>query len=267
MVDSVDIQPNVIESPEGHDERMAALIDARQSGQPDPAKPEAVAKTGDRPEWLPEKFSSVEDMAKAYKELESKLGQPKPAEATATAVTTEQAESTTVEDAAKVAQAAGIDYNGLYDEYVNGGQLSEESYNKLAQSGIPKDIVDAYIAGQEAQAEVQRTQLLADVGGESAYGEMVKWAQGNMSKPEVEAYDRVVSGNDLEMIKIAISGLHAKYMSANPASPRLLSGSQNVMADAFQSWSQVTAAMKDPRYTKDPAYQAAVQEKIGRSQL
>ena len=30
--------------------------------------------TSDRPEWLPEKYNSGEDLAKAYKELESKLG-------------------------------------------------------------------------------------------------------------------------------------------------------------------------------------------------
>tara|TARA_R100001510_G_scaffold36547_1_gene33003 strand:- start:1425 stop:2156 length:732 start_codon:yes stop_codon:yes gene_type:complete len=30
--------------------------------------------TNDRPEWLPEKYNSGEDLAKAYKELESKLG-------------------------------------------------------------------------------------------------------------------------------------------------------------------------------------------------
>ncbi len=29
----------------------------------------------DRPQWLPEKFKSAEDMAKAYSELEKKLGQ------------------------------------------------------------------------------------------------------------------------------------------------------------------------------------------------
>lgn len=265
MVDTVDIPVNETGAPAGHDERMAALVDARQSGQPDPAQTPAATK--DRPEWLPEKFDSVEDMAKAYKELESKLGQPKPAEAAAPAVTTEQAESTTVEEAAKVAQAAGIDYNGLYDEYVNGGQLSEDSYAKLAASGIPKEVVDAYISGQEAQAEIQRTQLLADVGGEAAYGEMVKWAKSNLSEAEVAAYDRVVTGTDLDMIKIAIAGLHAKYTGANPASPRLISGNQNVSADVFQSWSQVTEAMKDPRYQKDPAYQEAVQAKIGRSQL
>lgn len=31
-------------------------------------------KTQDRPEWLPEKYKTGEDLAKAYKELESKLG-------------------------------------------------------------------------------------------------------------------------------------------------------------------------------------------------
>jgi hypothetical protein len=33
-----------------------------------------VAPEGDRPEWLPEKYKSPEDLAKAYKELETKLG-------------------------------------------------------------------------------------------------------------------------------------------------------------------------------------------------
>ena len=31
-----------------------------------------------KPEWLPEKFNSPEEMAKAYGELENKLGQPNP---------------------------------------------------------------------------------------------------------------------------------------------------------------------------------------------
>ena len=31
-------------------------------------------KSEERPDWLPEKFKNAEDMAKAYGELESKLG-------------------------------------------------------------------------------------------------------------------------------------------------------------------------------------------------
>ena len=33
-----------------------------------------TVETSDRPEWLPEKYKTGEDLAKAYKELESKLG-------------------------------------------------------------------------------------------------------------------------------------------------------------------------------------------------
>jgi len=33
-----------------------------------------TSETSDRPEWLPEKYNTGEDLAKAYKELESKLG-------------------------------------------------------------------------------------------------------------------------------------------------------------------------------------------------
>lgn len=36
---------------------------------------ETTVETSDRPEWLPEKFNDPADLGKAYKELESKLGQ------------------------------------------------------------------------------------------------------------------------------------------------------------------------------------------------
>lgn len=38
------------------------------------APAQAPATSSERPEWLPEKYKSPEDLAKAYKELESKLG-------------------------------------------------------------------------------------------------------------------------------------------------------------------------------------------------
>ena len=40
------------------------------------AKVEGTQQDPERPEWLPEKFKSVEEMAKAYSALEGKLGQP-----------------------------------------------------------------------------------------------------------------------------------------------------------------------------------------------
>ena len=45
------------------------------------AKVEGTQTDPERPEWLPEKFKSVEDMAKAYSALEGKLGSNSEAEA------------------------------------------------------------------------------------------------------------------------------------------------------------------------------------------
>ena len=56
-----------------------SLIDGNQSDLPQSDSTEATteapaASAGDRPEWLPEKYNSPEDLAKAYKNLESKIG-------------------------------------------------------------------------------------------------------------------------------------------------------------------------------------------------
>ena len=45
-----------------------------ESSQPTEATPEVTETQTGRPDWLPEKFSSAEDLGKAYNELSSKLG-------------------------------------------------------------------------------------------------------------------------------------------------------------------------------------------------
>lgn len=53
-------------------EATAAPTAAPEKAATAPAQ--AAATSSERPEWLPEKYKSPEDLAKAYKELESKLG-------------------------------------------------------------------------------------------------------------------------------------------------------------------------------------------------
>ena len=84
----------------------------------------------DRPEWLPEKFSSAEDMAAAYQALESKLGNP---EATPAEPEGEQPESVSA-------------INAATDEFMESGKLSDETFEALEKSGLPKQLVESYIA-------------------------------------------------------------------------------------------------------------------------
>ena len=41
--------------------------------------------------------------------------------------------------------------------FANDGQLSEETYKKLEQVGLPRDLVDSYAAGQQASVAIRRS--------------------------------------------------------------------------------------------------------------
>ena len=226
-------------------------------------------------EGLPEKFKSVEEMAKSYSELEKKLGeqsQPKP-EVDPVSATTLKGEKPKVEEskleiAENAVENAGLDFNTLAQEYADNGQLGEQSYKALEDSGIPKEYVDQFIAGQKAIGEQQTSNVKSMVGGEEAYNEMASWASKNMSEGEKKAYNAAVNSADMDTVKLAVDSLKAKYQSANGTEPNLVQGKATPVAEqGYSSWAEVTEAMADPRYAKDPAYQAAVKAKIANSEI
>ena len=219
-----------------------------------------------RPEWLPEKFKSPEDMAKAYGELETKLGQPEPKQAE---VKETKKDDLSIDNAEKAVENAGLSMDTLQQEYNESGQLNDKSYEALAKAGIPKDYVDAFIKGQEAIATQTANTLKQEVGGDEAYKNMMTWASENLNEAEINAYNRTVNGKDIEATKLAIAGLNAKYKNAEGIEPNLARGDRPSTSNAtgYRSWAEVTAAMSDPRYSKDVAYQADVQAKLKNSKL
>ena len=224
------------------------------------AAAEPVLKT-ERPEGLPEKFNSVEDMAKSYQELESKLGQPK-------AEAEPKADDNNLEIAEKATQAAGLDMGALNAEYAEKGELAQESYDALEKAGISREYVDQFIAGQQAVAAKQSGEVKAIAGGDEGYEAMTGWAKENLTDAEIEAYNSAVNSGNMETTKLAVTGLKARYDANEGSEPKLLSGKATGTGEkGFESWAQVTEAMKDARYEKDPAYQAEVQNKIANSNL
>ena len=223
---------------------------------------------------LPEKFKSVEDLAKSYSELEKKLGEqtPKQEEVDPVSATKLKEEAPKQENSLEIAEDAvenaGLNFDTLAQEYAEKGQLGDESYKALEQSGIPKAYVDQFIAGQKAIGEQQTNNVKTMVGGEEAYNEMASWASKNMSDGEKKAYNAAVNSADMDTVKLAVDGLRAKYQAANGTEPSLMQGKATPVAEqGFESWAEVTAAMADPRYSKDPAYQEAVKQKLANSEL
>ena len=228
------------------------------------AKVEGTEQDAERPEWLPEKFKSVEDMAKAYSALESKLGQPQEeTEETEEEVSTESSAS----EVAEVLGANGINFEVLQQEYQELGGLSAEAYEALEEAGFPEAVVDQWIAGQAAISQQVQSEMHSLVGGAEQYQELVGWAAEALPDAEVDAFNATMETQDPNMIRLAIQGLNARYRSE--AAPNLLQGETGTVSTGgrFESNAELTTAMSDPRYAKDPAYRQAVADKLAKSSL
>jgi len=207
----------------------------------------------ERPEWLPEKFESAADLAKAYSELESRMGSQAQPEA--------QPEPTEDVDPNDRSELSMDDIRPFSEEFAEKGELGEDSYRKLEEYGFPRELVDNYIQGMAAYSQQQSSQMMAAVGGEEAYNQMTEWASKNLSEAEINAYNSIMDSGDPSQIDIAVRGMHARF-SSNDTEPSLLQGETTNVSNGFRSTAEVVAAINDPRYSKDAAYRADVQRKI-----
>ena len=207
-----------------------------------------------RPTWLPEKFKSAEELAKAYNSLEKEYS-------------SRQTQETKPEEVQQEVQQRGLEK--FYNEFAETGALTDNSYDELAKQGLDKDLVNSYIDGQKAVAD-KNTKAIQDVaGGAENYTELVNWAGKNLSEAEQTTFNNMVDGGDVEQAKFAVQGLMMKSgTNFNPNQPKLFEGTSDIVsADAFTSVSQVTDAMNDPRYEKDPSYRKEIENKISRSKV
>lgn len=206
-----------------------------------------VEETPQRPEWLPEKFKDPSELAKAYSELEKKFSAPeKPKEAT----------------------SQGLDFSAYTQEFAEKGELSQDSVQKLVASGIPENLIANYVEGIKALGEVQTQKVYGLAGGEAQYQTMMDWASENLEESEIDAYNRIMEAGDYSSIQIAVKGLQARFTQVNGQPAKLIQGEvSGPSGGIFRSVAEVTAAMKDPRYSKDPAYRRDVENRLKNSNI
>lgn len=222
-------------------------------------------------------YGSKED---GYKKLESLLGKPKSEDGKAPLPIIPETpkkdndKPLEIPDASKALDKAGLDFKALDKEYQEKGQLSADSYKKLADAGLSKDYVDTYIAGIKAQValkDIEAQQIVSAVhtiaGGPEAYNVMIQWASQNLTPDEIKVLNEGLLG-DAVHAKIAAENLKTKYTAANGSNPLLYMGTNPVTSgDVFKDRSEMSAAMKDPRYKTSEAYRAEVALKVGRSKI
>jgi hypothetical protein len=213
--------------------------------------PVAEDNLSERPEWLPEKFSSPEDMAKSYGELEKKMSSP----------------NDTPEANIETPKGEPVSFTKFADEYESGGALSDDSFTELEGMGYPREMVETYIKGMQSGATADVAAVMEVAGGQEGYAELTDWAKQSLDTKELELYNNMVDGGT-ENAKMAVEWLASKREAAEGSEPSLLQGRASAASkDEFRSTAQVVAAMKDPRYGKDSAYTKDVEEKLGRSSV
>lgn len=259
MVDSVVIPSEPKPESQDHIDKMAAKGTPAVDGVPKD-RPQ-------RPDWLPEKFQSVEDMARAYSELEKKLGGPPKDEPKDTPKDEPKAPADNLQVEQRV-EAQGFKMSDLQAEYTEKGTLSDETYTKLEKAGFSRNDVDTYIEGRKALVAKVEAEGYAIVGGKDAYEALKDWARTNLKAEEIAAFNKAVS--DPTTRELAIVGLNAKFQSSEgrerTTEINANSGRQGA-SDVYESRAQMIADMNKPEYKTDPAYRQKVAEKLARSKI
>jgi len=241
--------------------------------EPEAAQTDEVAETTEeqqteRPEWLPEKFKSAEDMANAYSELEKKLGQPASEEQQAEEEPQQTEETENENDKPEAGNYNEAVVEASQEFFNNDGQLSEETYKKLEEVGLPRDLVDSYAAGQQALLQSEEAQIKG-VAGDN-YDAMAEWANEHLPQEEIDAFDEAVTSGTVSQAKLAVQGLYARYQNATGATqPKLVQGAVSGSSTMpFKSMQELARAQSDPRYRSgDKAYHQEIDRRLAVSNI
>lgn len=228
-----------------------------QSNTEEPQEETQEEASEERPEWLDEKFESPEDLAKAYSELQKKQSSK---------------ESKSKKDEAPAEEEASGSLNSSVqkatEEFAESGSLTDKTFVELEKAGLPRSFVEAYIAGQESMSTSQALDIQNEVGGNANYNAMGEWASENLSDSDLDGFNSIVETGSVEQAKMAVKGLYAQFISAGGQPPELSQGgTSGSSVKPFGSAAQVTEAMRDPRYSSDPAFRDNVEKRLAVSNV
>lgn len=229
QVEGDDNQQQAEESAISHLETEAASQDAAETQEPE------------RPEWLPEKFNSGEDLANAYAELQKKFSQGKHK-------APENYDTSIFEEA-----GIGDDdplYN-VYRDWAKENGISQAAFESLASTFIG-------MAGEEAEAgEISFKEEYEKLGknADLTIKSMTDWASGLVRKG-------VWSEDDFEEFKImggTAQGLRALQKIRSYYGDKPVPIDVAPTSDA-PSKDELMAMVGNPEYQTNPAYRAKVEK-------
>jgi hypothetical protein len=270
-----------IDSNDGSGRSIMKFQASPEQPKPDDGKPK-------RPDHIEEKFWDAEkgvvrydDLARSYAELQKKLSVPKAPEAAKPEDKPQQpkndpqippANTPSEAEARQQLQAKGVDYDAMEREFAETGALSDASRKALTDAGIPKSMVDGYIAGQQLLANQRMEAVFGECGGDAEnYTKVMDWAKTGLTGPEIAAYNRAMDSGDIDQMKLAAGAVYSKFVKAEGSEPTLVGGDRRPGGSdvkPFGSTAELTRAMSDRRYKEgDAAYHAEIDRRLAVSNI
>lgn len=157
-------------------------------------------------------------LEKHYVELRKEFSSRKPDE--------KEDETPKVEDkpSENITDALWSDLETTFNET---GDITEDQRAELDKAGIPKQVVDKYMAGLDAERQMFTSEVYKIAGGEAEYETIKAWAEENYTQAEL---DVVASGSNAEIL-MKYKAVKADYMAVNGETKvtpdRLRGGSNN----------------------------------------
>ena len=253
MTEKLTYDPTPADAPEFTEDEKDSIAVAEKLGQ-------------EESELLAGKYENAEQLEEAYLELQKKLGS-----------NDEDTEVDTLKETdEEVSPGVSLITDASNEYYANEGKLSQETMAKFGEMSS-QDLVNAYMEIQANNPNPQQesadltdaemNQVYNSAGGEKAYENLVTWASDNLADKKLDAFNSIITTGDATAIQIAVAGLKAEYNNAEGYEGRMLTGKAARTLDSYRSQAELVAAMRDPRYESDPAYQQDVYEKLERSNV
>ncbi len=155
-------------------------------------------------------------------------------------------------------------WQDVQQELTSSGAVSDETRTRLAEAGIPGEVVEGYLKGMQAEQAAAAQKAANHVGGADTLNRIIEWAGKNLSAEEREAANAALSGPGWEF---TLTGLKSRMeasspTAAEPSSGPKVSGQLAPQVSAYRTQTEMTAAIRDPRYGVEAEYTDHVQNRI-----
>ena len=224
------------------------------------------------------KFNTQEDLAKAYTELEKRVGQQPqnetpepPVEQTDDNYTVEAASELYGKEYVDALSEKGVDMADIMKRADSGEDISA-NYDTLAEVfNVPKAVVENYVnAAQQTQMPApgltpeDGVEVRNAIGGDEAFAEVTQWAEKNIDKQTLDNYNKIADTNK-EAALWALKFFQSQMKSpGSVVEPKLYGGGNVPSQTTYESKQQVLDAMNKTNskgqrlYDVDEAYRDKV---------